>query len=90
MHLSLEDFAVGMIFLTGVRTITEGDVMDFAKLSGDFNPLHTGEEFGKAGRFGKRIAHGFLNQKGEKVPLCGTRLVVKRSQASAGAGSTGT
>jgi acyl dehydratase len=60
MPLFLEDFGAGMTFQTPERTITQGDVMDFAKLSGDFNPLHTNEEFARSGRFGKRIAHGVL------------------------------
>ncbi len=58
--LYLEDFSVGMTFQTVERQVTEADVMDFARLSWDFNPLHTDEEFAKAGRFGRRIAHGVL------------------------------
>jgi 3-hydroxybutyryl-CoA dehydratase len=56
----LEDFEVGMTFETPRRTVTEADVVAFAGLSGDYNPLHTDEEFAKAGPFGKRIAHGVL------------------------------
>ena len=58
--LYLDDFTVGMTFVTPSRTITETDVVNFAALSGDYNPLHTDEEFAKKGRFGKRIAHGVL------------------------------
>ncbi|MCP4428606.1 MAG: dehydratase, partial [Chloroflexi bacterium] len=39
---------------------TEADVVMFAGLSGDFNPLHTDAEFGKSTPFGERIAHGML------------------------------
>jgi len=58
--LFLEDFNVGMAFETPRRTITEADVVAFAGLSGDYNPLHTDEESAKSGPFGKRIAHGVL------------------------------
>ena len=58
--LYFEDFEVGVSHVTAARTITEADVTTFAGLSGDFNPLHTDEEFGKATPFGGRIAHGVL------------------------------
>ena len=59
-RLYLDDFEVGMTFETPRRTVTEADVVAFAGLSGDYNPLHTDEEFAKTGPFGKRIAHGVL------------------------------
>jgi acyl dehydratase len=55
-----DDFEVGAVFETARRTITEGDVALFAGLSGDYNPLHTDEEFMKSSQFGGRIAHGML------------------------------
>jgi len=58
--LYFEDFEVGESHVTASRTITEADVVAFAGLSGDYNPLHTDEEFGKATPFGGRIAHGVL------------------------------
>lgn len=42
------------------REITEGDIRAFAELSGDFNPVHLDDEFARATRFGRRIAHGML------------------------------
>jgi acyl dehydratase len=42
------------------RTITETDVVNFAALSGDHNPLHTNTVFAEKGPFGARIAHGLL------------------------------
>ena len=56
----LEDYEIGRKYTSQGRTITEADVVNFAGVSGDFNPLHTDEEFGKANQFGKRIAHGAL------------------------------
>ncbi len=42
------------------RTVTEADVVLFAGLSGDYNPLHTDAEFASRSMFGQRIAHGLL------------------------------
>jgi acyl dehydratase len=58
--LYFEDFEIGSEYVTRSRTITEADVVAFAGLSGDFNPLHVDEEFGKKTMFGTRIAHGLL------------------------------
>ena len=55
-----DEFGVGDEFTTASRTVTEGDVAQFAGLSGDYNPLHTDDEFGKKTPFGGRIAHGML------------------------------
>jgi 3-hydroxybutyryl-CoA dehydratase len=33
---------------------------DFAKISGDFNPLHMDEQYAKETKFGKRVCHGML------------------------------
>lgn len=55
-----EDFAEGQVFTTPARTITEGDLVQFTGLSGDYHPVHTDEEFSKGTRFGTRIAHGLL------------------------------
>jgi 3-hydroxybutyryl-CoA dehydratase len=42
------------------KIITEADIMSFAELSGDFNPVHVSEDFAKKTVFGHRIAHGML------------------------------
>lgn len=58
--LYFEEFEVGQRFKTVSRTITEGDIVTFAGLSGDYTQLHTDEEFAKNTPFGRRIAHGLL------------------------------
>ena len=57
----LEDVEVGLRFGTSRRTVTEADVVAFAGISGDFNPLHVDELFAREQTpFGRRIAHGPL------------------------------
>ena len=58
--LTYEEFEMGAIYNTQARTITEADVVTFAGLSGDFNPIHTDAETAKNSPFGERIAHGML------------------------------
>jgi acyl dehydratase len=55
-----EEWEVGKSFTTAARTITETDVVNFAGISGDYNPLHINEEYCKNTQFGTRIAHGPL------------------------------
>lgn len=42
------------------RTVTETDIVMFAGLSGDYNPVHVDKEYAVETRFGLRIAHGLL------------------------------
>jgi|SRR3990172_7612453 len=58
--LTYDEFELGAIYDAQARTITEADVVSFAGLSGDFNPLHTDAEAAKNTSFGGRIAHGML------------------------------
>lgn len=58
--LYFDQFNIGDEFIGKSRTVTETDVVSFAGLSGDYNPLHTDEEFAKKTPFGGRIAHGML------------------------------
>ncbi len=55
-----EDLNVGDTFDSPGRTVTQGDVVAFAGLSGDFMPLHTDIEYGKSTIYGEPIAHGLL------------------------------
>jgi acyl dehydratase len=58
--LHFEDVDVGFRFETPSRTITEADLVAFAGVSGDFNPLHTDAVYAVRSIYGERIAHGAL------------------------------
>ena len=60
MGLYFEDFFVEQTLDTQKRTITEDDIMTFARLSGDDNRIHTDPEFSKTTLFGRQVAHGLL------------------------------
>lgn len=55
-----EDWEIDTEFVSPGRTVTEADIVNFAGLSGDYNPLHMDEEFCRNTQFGTRIAHGPL------------------------------
>jgi acyl dehydratase len=59
-HLYFDDVEVGQEWVTGGRTITEADIVNFAGVSGDFNPIHIDHEFAKTTPYRRRIAHGLL------------------------------
>jgi len=54
-----EDLSVGME-ASYAKKITNEDVLTFADLSGDVNPVHLSDDFAAGTIFKKRIAHGFL------------------------------
>ncbi|HLC02437.1 MAG TPA: MaoC/PaaZ C-terminal domain-containing protein [Anaerolineales bacterium] len=58
--LNFDDFKEGDTFVSQARTVTEADVVNFAGLSGDFNPLHTDAVFAAGTPVGERVAHGML------------------------------
>lgn len=55
-----EDFRVGQVFCSPPRPLTESDLVDFARLSGDRNPIHVDEKYAASTRFGRRLMHGPL------------------------------
>jgi 3-hydroxybutyryl-CoA dehydratase len=54
-----EDLSVGMEASVS-KKISDHDVLAFAELSGDVNPVHLNDDFAASTIFKKRIAHGFL------------------------------
>lgn len=58
--LYYEDYTIGDSITSQGRTVTESDIVNFAMLSGDWNPLHTDAEAAKQTPYGERIAHGLL------------------------------
>lgn len=57
--LFLEDLSIGMA-ASMTKEIREDDVVAFADLSGDVNPVHLDEDYARTTRFETRIAHGML------------------------------
>jgi 3-hydroxybutyryl-CoA dehydratase len=67
-----EDLAVGQKASFG-KTITEADIVLFAAVTGDTNPMHLNAEYAKTSVFGERIAHGML-AAGLITKVLGTQL----------------
>ncbi|MGC8704982.1 MAG: MaoC family dehydratase [Athalassotoga sp.] len=57
--MNFDKIEIGQNFESDI-TVTDEMVKEFAKITGDNNPLHLDEEFAKKTQFGKRIAHGML------------------------------
>ena len=80
--LCFEDLHVGMRE-TLMKTVMETDVVGFAGISGDDNPIHLCDVYASGTRFGQRIAHGLYTASLISAVL-GTRLpgagAVYRSQ----------
>lgn len=70
--LYFEDLSVGQSASFG-KTITEADILLFAAVSGDTNPVHINAEFAAGTMFKERIAHGMLSA-GLVSTVLGTRL----------------
>ena len=60
LHLYFDDVAIGQEWESLGRTLTETDIVNFAGLSGDFNPIHVDHEFAKTTLFRRPVAHGLL------------------------------
>ena len=70
--LGFEDLSVGMTE-TLSKTVSSSDVVGFAEVTGDRNPIHLSEHFAAKTPFGTRIAHGLYTASLISAVL-GTRL----------------
>jgi 3-hydroxybutyryl-CoA dehydratase len=70
--LFFEDLSVGMTESLS-KTVDASDVVGFAAISGDRNPIHLSEHFAAKTPFGTRIAHGLYTASLISAVL-GTRL----------------
>lgn len=68
----LEDLVVGQK-ASYAKTVTEADIVLYAGISGDVNPIHLNQEFAADTRFGDTIAHGMLSA-GFISTVLGTKL----------------
>lgn len=59
MKESIKKFNIGDVY-NEYFSYSQEDVNDFAKISGDLNPLHIDEEYAMKSIFGRRIIHGYL------------------------------
>ena len=70
--LYFEDLSVGMTERLS-KTVSSSDVVGFAEVTGDRNPIHLSEHFAATTPFGTRIAHGLYTASLISAVL-GTRL----------------
>jgi 3-hydroxybutyryl-CoA dehydratase len=70
--LAYEDLSVGLSELV-MKTVTDQDVVGFADISGDHNPIHLSDVYAAKTRFGQRIAHGLYTASLISAVI-GTRL----------------
>ncbi len=93
--IPVAEIRTGQELVTARRTIAEADIVNYAGLSNDFNPLHVDEEFARE-HFGRRIAHGQmiasivtgLRSQLDDWPVISYLNTARRFVAPVGAGDT--
>jgi acyl dehydratase len=55
-----DDLKIGDERLTPRVTVTEGHILAYAGVAGDFSPLHMDEVYAQTTHFGSRVAHGLM------------------------------
>ena len=70
--MKFNELEVGQ-FAEHTKTVTETDVVMYAGITGDFNPMHVNQAYAEKTRFGGRLAHGMLTA-GLISAVLGTRL----------------
>lgn len=80
--LYFDDVEVGHQWRSPTRTVQRNDVVEFAELTGDDNPLHLDAEFASKTPFQRPIAHGLLGMSlvaglGSRSPLMHTAAFVR-------------
>jgi len=85
LDAQLGELEQGAEFTTRGRTITEGDLMSFSALTGDWHPQHSDAEWAARSRFSGRVAHGMLvlSYAVGLVPFDPERVVALRGLESA-------
>lgn len=58
-HYNYEEISTGDVFQFN-KVLTVEDVDNYAKLTGDYNPLHCDEEYARSTEFKSRVVHGML------------------------------
>ncbi len=58
-ELTFDQIKIGLAKEFHVK-ITQSLVDDFARISGDYNPIHMDDDFAKSSKFGRKIVHGML------------------------------
>jgi len=72
MSKTFEEIEVGE-WASNTKTVTETDIVLYAGLTGDFNPVHVDAEYAKTTKFGERVAHGTITL-GLVAPVIGMQL----------------